>query len=606
MTSSVGRASGATRYARRVLPALLVAAALAVPLLTTSPLQLGRLELVLIYLLGAISLNFAFGFGGQLAIAQPFLIMVSAYAAAIASTRWGVGILVSAPLGILAAVGVSALLGLPSLRVRGWYLAIIGLLAVGIIPSLAEALPDLTGGDNGISRIPPIGVAGAIASPGAVYEIMLVATVLCWVAVRNLAESGWGIALQAGRDHPIAAAACGVSNVRMRAWVYVLSAIPCGLAGVLFAHSQQFVSADNFGTTTILLLIGSVFLGGPGTLWGPVLGVAIFEGLALYLGEFSPYNPLAFGLGVLAAALLFRGGIIRNLEMARQRFRPQSRPAVRLGPPTSDQGGLDALGRVPLFSVDGIEKHFGGNRVLNGISLDVRGGELVGVVGPNGSGKTTLLNVIGGFVAPDAGAVTLDGRDITRQAPHRRATEGVGRTFQVPKLMLGMSILKNVELGVVGIRTPAVASTLFRWAGFRAAERRRRERARAACLAVGFQETELDLQVGTLPLGLRRMVEIARALAGGTELLCLDESVAGLDEHEQGQVARIARAFADSGRAVLLIEHNLPFVRAVCDRLVLLEGGRLVDGGPPEVAGDVTRPLGRYFQTFAAEPARPA
>jgi branched-chain amino acid transport system permease protein len=569
------------------------------PLLSTSDFQLSRIEMALIILMGALSLNLAFGYGGKLALGQPLLITVAAYTAGILSKRWQFELWQTLPFAVLASILANLLLGLPGFRVRGWYLAVIAFLAVSIVPSVVLALPDLTGGSDGLTGIRPIEFSTLGPAAGWVtYEIVLAAAFLCWFAMRNIASSAWGIALRLSRDHPVAATATGISNLRLWLWIYILSAVPCGLAGALFAHSQQFVSSENFGSTTILLFIGSVFLGGPGTLWGPVLGVAIFEGLTLYFGEFSPYNPLALGIGVLLAALLFRGGIIRNINLLANKMLPPRNIGLHL-----TTAELPTLSNVPAGSVSIAAKHigkqFGGNVVLSDVGLDLRGGEILAVVGPNGSGKTTLLNVLSGFIVPDYGEVVINGESISKQSAYRRARAGVGRTFQVPKLVPGMTVVDNTEAGVLGTKMPSMAAAIFRLPGFKQGELFRRRRALEACRAVGFDVQTAALEVGVLPLGLKRMVEIARILAAGATVACFDEPVAGLNLDEQRQVADIARKLADSGRAVLLIEHNLPFVLSVCDRVLLLVDGAVVDIGSPSATTDLARPLGRYFQTFA-------
>jgi branched-chain amino acid transport system permease protein len=584
---------------RATVPAIVVAAA-SLPLLSDSSFELARLELVFVYLTAAIALNFAFGYGGQLALGQPLLIASAAYVAGILSSRWGWEFWATTPVAMMAAVVVSLLLGLPSLRVRGWYLAIITVFAVSIFPDLVLAFRAWTNGTDGVIGILPIRFGGTPAPTWLVYELILAAPALSLLAVRNLTASGWGIALRTTRHHPIAAASVGVNLMAMRAWIYTLSALPCGIAGALFAHSQQYISTDSFGAGAIFLLIGSVFLGGPGTLLGPILGVALFEGLTLYIGPFSPYNPLILGVGVLLSALVFRGGIVRVVESLWASIAPTNVPAIRLDEARTVRERITSPIRQPRLDIRGVDKRFSGNVALQKVDLEVVGGRITAVVGPNGSGKTTLLNVICGFVKPDAGSVILNDRDVTRQPVHLRARSGVGRTFQVPKLVDGLSIARNVELGVVGAKRSSVGDALFRLPGYPKRERERVQKAIQACVAVGFRESELQTRVGYLSLGLKRLVEVARVLAGDATVVCLDEPVAGLNSEERSQVASVAKALAASGRAVLLIEHNLPFVLSVCDDLILLQDGKVADRGDASAARDESRTLGRYFQTFVA------
>jgi branched-chain amino acid transport system permease protein len=254
--------------------------------------------------------------------------------------------------------------------------------------------------------------------------------------------------------------------------------------------------------------------------------------------------------------------------------------------------------RPTHIAVSEVHKRFGGNVVLRDVDIEINAGEVVAVVGPNGSGKTTLLNVISGFVHPDSGSITVNGQDVTHQAPHMRSALGIARTFQVPKLVSGMTVAENIECGAVGTDRPAMIQALLRLPGFRRGELSRRRRATQACQAVGFGQAQSQLEVATLPLGIKRLVEVGRALSADSSVVCMDEPVAGLHTNERALVLSTARSLARSGRAVLIVEHNLPFVLEVCDRLVLLVDGAIVDVGRPEDVTDPSRPLGKYFHTY--------
>jgi branched-chain amino acid transport system permease protein len=569
------------------------------PLLGTN-FDLGRLELVFVLALGALSLNFADSYGGQFALGQPVLIAVAAYAAGILSSQLQWDIWQTAALAIAAAIALSVLLGLPSLRVRGWYLAVVTFFAVSVLPDFVSAFAPVTGGDDGLNGIRPIQFGAYLLPPQAVYELFLLAVIIVFVGIANLIASGWGLSLLTLRDHPRVIDSCGTNSLLMKLWIYVLLAIPCGFAGVLLAHSQQFVSAAQFNFNMLLLFVGSVFLGGRGTLWGPIVGLAIFETISLWLGPFSPYNPLFLGLGVLISALAFRGGLVPVLARLGNRLRPRApSPVIALEPPTSLEHR-----EGPELVIKAVSKHFGGNVALDGVSFGVAPGQVVALVGANGSGKTTLLNVISGFVKADTGSLTLNKVDIARLAPHLRARLGVGRSFQVPKLVHEFTVRENVEVGIVGPRKQRVLGAVFRLLSFRREEVERRQRAENLCRAIGFGKALTDLPAGRLPLGLQRIVEIGRVLGSGSSLVCLDEPVAGLNSDEQSQVAAIIRRIADSGRAILLVEHNLGFVRDLADLIVLLKEGRVVESGRREACLDPDTEIGRYFQTFVtAEPS---
>jgi branched-chain amino acid transport system ATP-binding protein/branched-chain amino acid transport system permease protein len=587
------------------LPWVLLVAGLCLPLVFSTGFELSRYQILLTYMTVAIALNFAFGFAGELALSQPVLIAVAAYTAGLLSAYKNWDVWQTVLPGILAAIVASILLALPSLRVRGWYFAIISFFAIAVMPDVITAFAPITGGDSGLLGINPMRVGTFIFPAWLAYEAVLATTVLTWIGVRNLVDSGWGVVIRAMRDHPVAARATGVNLHVTRAWVHVLLAVPCGLVGVEFAHTQLFLSPSNFAFTMILLLIGGVFLGGPGTLWGPVLGISVFQGISFWIGPFSAYNSLFLGAGVLISALGFKGGMVATLErvydrIARRRGGARASPvsedgvrfedaSVRLEPIQSGDVGL---------SVAGVSKRFGGNQALRDVSLELRGGELLALIGPNGSGKTTLLNLVNGFVKADAGSITLNGHEYRHLPPAQTARHGLGRTFQVPRLIDELTVAKNVQLGLLGLGRQRVLASLVRWPFLRRRERADLERAREVCRFLGLPPAVIDVHAGALPLGLKRIVEIGRAVVAGSRVICLDEPAAGLNETERERLKGVLRALVQAGRAVLLVEHNTRFVLDVCDRIVLLKDGEIVGRGDGGRKGEMDEQLREYVAAY--------
>jgi branched-chain amino acid transport system permease protein len=540
------------------------------PVLSTEAFQLSRYELVLTYMLVTFGLNFSFGYAGQLSIAQPVVMGAGAYAAGLLSVKSGWNAWATLVPSLAAGVATGVLVGLPGLRLRGWYLGVAGFFAVLVFPDVLTATQTYTGGDDGLGPITPFPGVGQ-DQPVLQFEFILACVVLTWLAVRAVASSRHGIALRALRDSPEAAESVGI-NLRSAGMLAVaVGAAPVALAGWVFAHSTAIVAPNLFGFDLMLLVMGAVLLGGRGTLWGPVVGTAVFEGLSLYIGPFSPYNPIILGGGVLLTAVLFPLGvvpIVRNrirdelLRRVGRRHRPSAlaqvdETAELAIPPRAGAGGDDD---APILEARGIEKSFGGIRVLRGVDMSLRPRRIYGLVGPNGSGKTTLLNIVTGFVLPDQGEVVLEGRPIHGMAAHAVARRGVRRSFQVPQLVRELSAAENIRLGLHGRRgTRAEQDPLIR---------------RVAAM-VGLDVEALDVPVRELPLGMRRIIEIARAVVAGPALVCLDEPAAGLAASDLDLVRAALRAVAGSGAAVLLIEHNLPFVRSVADELVVLELGNV-------------------------------
>ncbi|MEV7431784.1 MULTISPECIES: ABC transporter ATP-binding protein [unclassified Nocardioides] len=223
---------------------------------------------------------------------------------------------------------------------------------------------------------------------------------------------------------------------------------------------------------------------------------------------------------------------------------------------------------APLLRTDGIVVRFGGNTAVNDVGIDIHAGTVTGLIGPNGAGKTTLYNCITGMQRPDAGRVTLDGEDITRTPPGRRARMGMARTFQRLELFLSLSVRDNIR----------VAGDIVK------ANTRRKldvEAETDRVLELTGLTDVAHLDVSDIPTGRARVVEVARALMTGPRLLLLDEPASGQTEHETERFAQMLRGLADDGLAVCLVEHDLPLVMGLCSRIHVLDHGVLIASGTP-------------------------
>jgi ABC-type branched-subunit amino acid transport system ATPase component len=229
---------------------------------------------------------------------------------------------------------------------------------------------------------------------------------------------------------------------------------------------------------------------------------------------------------------------------------------------------------------------FGGVRALDGASVEVTPGRVTGLIGRNGSGKSTLFNCITGFLKPSAGRVLLDGRDVAGEAPHRIVRSGVARTFQTPRIDFKTTVRQAVLCGLFPTVRQGLVSALFGLPGARHEERELRRRAEAVMRELDMQPLA-DIEIGKLSMGRVRMVEVARAIAANASYLLLDEPAAGLSRTEQEVLAREIRKLAVRGIGVLLVEHNFGLIRLLCDRVTVLDSGRvLFEGTPSEVERD--------------------
>jgi branched-chain amino acid transport system ATP-binding protein len=254
-----------------------------------------------------------------------------------------------------------------------------------------------------------------------------------------------------------------------------------------------------------------------------------------------------------------------------------------------------ANSRDPLLICDRISRSFGGLKALKGVSLEVRSGEIFGLVGPNGSGKTTLLNAIAGFFPPQEGKIFFEGKDITGMRPHRVARLGIARTFQNLALFRGLSALDNILMGRHIHMNPRALATAFYWWWAKDDEVAQRRKAEEI---IEFLQLEAirDEPIDTVPLGLQKRVELARALAAEPKLLILDEPMAGMNQEEKEYMARFILDVREaSGVTVLMIEHHMDVVASLCDRMVVLSYGEVIAAGEPKEALAEPRVIEAYL-----------
>ncbi len=236
-----------------------------------------------------------------------------------------------------------------------------------------------------------------------------------------------------------------------------------------------------------------------------------------------------------------------------------------------------------LLAIDGLSRHFGGLVAVNSVEMEIAPGSVHGVIGPNGAGKTTLLNLVSGHLPSTAGSIRFGESDITHWPTEKRARAGIRRTFQNLKLFREMTVLENVMVGMHGQTHCELWHSLLQTPTQKSEERSILQNAREALEFVGLLQTA-DVVAGTLPHGVQRMVEIARAIVAKPKLLLLDEPAAGLNRVESRRLVEMIRDIRATGVTIMLIEHHMDVVMPTCDRITVLNyGKRLADGTPSDI-----------------------
>ena len=615
-----------------VLRPVPIAAALAVSVVSVLTLGPGWVNAVITsagYAIVALSLVVLIGYAGQLSLAQFALAGVGALTASRAADAWGVPFPAAVLMGVVAATLVGLVVALPALRVRGVNLAVVTLALAMAISNLVLLNADYTGGPVRGTVVPPPSLLGigldSTEHPGRYAVLLLVVLAAAAVAVANLRRGAAGRRLLAVRSNERAAAALGIGTIGAKLYAFAVGAALAGLGGSLIAFRYPHVNFTTFDIFTSINLVLWTLIGGVGYVLGPAFGSLLApSGVAnLVLERFVDIGGyvLLIASGVLIATLLFMpdGQVHRTVTdlgrlAARARRRPpQSAPAdlevthafrgVSRGQTSrSANGGDGGVRRVRPVALraEGLVLRFGSTVALDGVSLAVHPGEVVGLIGPNGAGKTTFIDAVCGNARPARGRIWLDDRDVRRVPVHRRARAGLGRSFQSLELFEDMTVEDN-------IRTACDSRTGLHYARDLVWPRLDPLTGVAVDAITWFGLADsLHRKPAELPHGRRRLVAIARAVAACPSVLLLDEPAAGLDDTESEELGRLVRALADDwGMAVILVEHHVPLVAAVCDRALVLDAGRTIAAGAPaEVLAD-DRVVSAYLGGTAHRAAQP-
>ncbi|WP_428672559.1 ABC transporter permease subunit [Reyranella sp.] len=531
-----------------------------------------------IYWVLSAGLNLVVGYAGQIAIGWVSMLTLGAYTtAALAAGNVGepwhpyLALVASGVVG--AAFGV--IVGLPALRLRTFYFAMTTLGFATIVTQVALAWKSVTGG--GVGTPGPVFPWPFDPGWGFYYFCFLLAAIATWMTA-NIASSRYGRALIAIRDAEVAAEASGVAKPRLLVMVFLLAGALGGVAGGLFSSLQSYITPDAFTFEMSVLFFIGILIGGRGSILGPALGTILLTALPEFAAPLVQWSTFLYAALLLVIVLVIPGGIADLLDYKNRRPLEQHReiaPRPELLPHL-----LGDRRAGELLTLKGIELSFGGVRAIAGLDLEIRPGEVHGLIGPNGSGKTTTLNVISGYYAPQRGEVKLGAAVLPPAAPHLRAPHRIARTFQTPRVIGSASVLENVMIGGTIDGHGTFAESLLTLPRHRRDEAQLREAAMLALATVGL-DALAAVRADRLQHSELRFVEIARALMLRPACLMLDEPAAGLSAEEIRRLGALIKAVSRAGTAVLLVEHHADLIFDICDRVTVLNLGKVLAAGTP-------------------------
>jgi branched-chain amino acid transport system permease protein len=582
-----------------LIPLALVAITMAVGANGTPSLR-GTVTTILCNLIVVLGLQVFIGNSGVYSFGQLGFASAGAYAAAlltlpaafVALQAPGLpDLIASAQLGPLpstliaaAACGLlAAVVGLPLMRTSTLAIPISTFAFLIVLYNVLANWDAVSGGSSGLVSIPRttgVGSAGLWAAAAVV-----VALAFKW-SVR-------GYRLQATREDEVAARSLGIGVTRERLIAFALSGGLCGIGGALAVHQSGVLEPTTFYFAATVTTLTMLVLGGARSVFGAVLGAIavssvneVLRGVengahllgVLSVGETPGLAAIGVGLILLGTMIAMPNGLTGGREAGELgwfggRLAPRV-PAIRGAPATGHPTG-EAVARAASggsLRAEGIAVAFGGLQVLRGVDLKLSRGEALGLIGPNGAGKTTLVNVLSGFLAPDAGTVSLDGVLVGGRSPSRLARAGLSRTFQAALPFPHLSGLESVAVGAMGV----------------GAGRREAIAVAAEVLARLDMREQATRPAGSLPPGSQRLLGVARALATRPRYLLLDEPAAGLGEVEGEELVAVLRGvLEDFGCGLLLIEHEMSVVMSLCPRVQVIDDGvTLRVGSPAEIRAD--------------------
>ena len=628
---------------------LLVAAIVALfgfPLVVSNPYYIHLVETILIYTVLLFGLDIVVGYTGQVSLGHAGLFGIGSYVAGVLFMKLGMPFWITVPAAITITAIFGGLLALPALKVIGPYLAMVTLAFGTIIQILINEMSFLTEGPVGI-KIPKPAFFGHVTTEDEYYWIVCVLMLVSLLVVHRILKSHLGRAFEALRDSPVACDCMGVSVYRYKVYAFIISAGFAGLAGCMYAYSEQYISPNTYVIELSVLFLLAVIMGGRKSRIGAILGSFIIVMLPKLLDDIHLFRivavslavlfillaaislskklttirkvsiPLAgivglaafsfwlenitdwrltiFGFMILLVVYYLQDGIVGFVRNYYASLTGKSAQAARdaealleIKPTDKDviSAASDTSKGGTLLSVKSILMQFGGLKALNQVDLTIERGTIHGLIGPNGSGKSTMMNVLTGIYVPTAGDVVYASNSVVGKTSSEIALSGIARTFQNVQLFGEMTALENILVGLHHTFDANLLDVSLHLPRYTKEESEARERALGLLRFVGL-ESLANEEARNLPYGKQRVLEIARALALDPNLLLLDEPAAGLTAPDIKDLLVIIQKVREHGITIILIEHHMDVVMAACDIVSVLDfGQKIAEGKPAEVQAD--------------------
>ena len=556
-----------------------------VPFLTDNAFYLKVLFLIAVNYLAAAGLNVLVGHAGQKSLGHAGLYAVGAYTVALLTVRLGWNPwLAFLAAGVVAGV-FGVVIALPALRVKGPALAMVTIGFGIVIEKVVSEWQDVFAGQQGIYGVVPPSWGGRAFGAAEWLWFAGALSIAAHLMIRSLLQGKYGRAFMAVNTAEVAAESVGASVYRFKVLAFVISAVTCGFAGAMIAQQNQYISSD-FITFNLSIFFLLIVLFGGSSIYGPLLGAVVLTLLDAFLARWPGLQHFTYGALLLFALYAMPDGLAGAIKSMARRVAPKLLRNAPLPAPAGEwllRGANRASSNQPLLTAKGLYKSYGGVVTTRDIDFELKAGHIHSLIGPNGAGKTTLLNILSGIVPPSRGSIVFNGIDIVGKAPNQISSLGLGRTFQNLKLFSDMTVLDNVKVGLHRLLTTSVWSYLLCLPAAARTEKAADDEALQILEFLGLRDKAFE-RAGSLPYGLQRRLELARALATHPRLLLLDEPAAGLNPQETRDLIQVIEKVRNKGITVLLIEHHMDLVMAISDHVIVLDyGNKIAEGAPADI-----------------------